>query len=107
MTAPRVVVLQARAHRCDHQVVRENLQTFLAQARARTEHGLGVPRFIDEEFRAFLRCVVVNQRLRQDCLRDVLPRALRGVLLQAARRVPVVLGPARCRVCRAPGRLGF
>ena len=43
-----------------HEVVRENLETFLAQARARTEHGFGVPRFVDEEFRAFIRCGVIN-----------------------------------------------
>jgi len=43
-----------------HEVVRENLETFLAQARARTEHGFGVPRFVDEELRAFLRCGLVN-----------------------------------------------
>ena len=43
-----------------HEVVRETLETFLAQARARTEHGFGVPRLLDEEFRAFIRCGVIN-----------------------------------------------
>ena len=43
-----------------HEVVRENLETLLAQARARTEHGFGVPRLLDEEFRAFIRCGVIN-----------------------------------------------
>ena len=41
-----------------HEVVRENLETFLAEARERTEHGFGVPRFVDDELRAFLRCGV-------------------------------------------------
>ena len=43
-----------------HEVVRENLETFLAQARARTEHGFGVPRFVEEELRAFIRCGIIN-----------------------------------------------
>ena len=43
-----------------HELVRENLETFLAQSRARTEHGFGVPRLLDEEFRAFIRCGVIN-----------------------------------------------
>ena len=33
-----------------HEVVRENLETLLAQARARTEHGFGVPRSLDVAF---------------------------------------------------------
>ncbi len=38
-----------------HRVVREHLQTFLAEA-AYLRDGEGVPRFVEEEFRAFLAC---------------------------------------------------
>ena len=30
-----------------HVAVRENMETFLARARERTEHGFGVPRFVE------------------------------------------------------------
>lgn len=38
-----------------HRVVREHLQTFLAEA-AYLRDGEGVPRFVEEEFRTFLAC---------------------------------------------------
>jgi len=38
-----------------HRVVREHLQTFLAEA-AHGRDGEGVPRFVEEEFQAFLSC---------------------------------------------------
>lgn len=38
-----------------HRVVREHLQTFLAEAAHRRD-GEGVPRFVEEEFHAFLAC---------------------------------------------------
>ena len=38
-----------------HQVVRDHLETFLAQA-ATLRDGEGVPGFVEEEFRRFLRC---------------------------------------------------
>jgi hypothetical protein len=38
-----------------YQVVRDHLETFRAQA-ARVRDGEGLPHFIEEEFRGFLRC---------------------------------------------------
>ena len=38
-----------------HRVVRDHLQTFLAEA-ACLRDGDGVPRFVEEEFQAFLTC---------------------------------------------------
>ncbi len=38
-----------------HRVVREHLQTFLAEA-AYLRDGEGVPRFVEQEFQAFLAC---------------------------------------------------
>lgn len=35
-----------------HRVVRENLEAFLAEARERSEHGFGLPRFVEQEFRS-------------------------------------------------------
>jgi hypothetical protein len=37
-------------------MVLEHLQTMLAQARQRTEHGFGYPRFVEREFRRYLEC---------------------------------------------------
>jgi hypothetical protein len=42
-----------------HQAVRENVETFLARVRERTEHGFGVPRFVEDELRGFLKCGVL------------------------------------------------
>jgi len=48
-----------------HRVVREQLEPFLARARAR-EHP--APRFIEQELRAFLRCgILAHGFLRLHC----------------------------------------
>lgn len=39
-----------------HKVVCDNLETMLAQARERSEHGFGYPRFVEKAFRAYLSC---------------------------------------------------
>jgi Putative transposase/Transposase zinc-binding domain len=55
-------------HTVLHAVIREHLETFLHEAAARTD-GPGLPRFVEEEFRAFLRCGVLAHgfaRLRCD-----------------------------------------
>ena len=39
-----------------HRVVRENLETMLAEARERSEHGFGYPRFVEKAFRIYLDC---------------------------------------------------
>ena len=85
-----------------HEVVREKLETFLAQARARTEHGFGVPRLLEEEFRAFIRCGVINHGFARVRLGDVLPRVLHRLVVQAPGRVPVMCGAARRCVCHPP-----
>ena len=41
-----------------HQVVREHLETFLAEARLRG-NGEGLPRFVERELREFLTCGVM------------------------------------------------
>ncbi len=41
-----------------HQVVREHLETFLAEARLRGG-GEGLPRFVERELREFLTCGVM------------------------------------------------
>jgi len=51
-----------------HRAVRENLESFLADTKAAHEHGFGVPRFVEEEFRSFLRCgVLAHGFLRARC----------------------------------------
>ena len=37
-------------------VVRENLETFLREAELRSPLGNGVPEFVEQEFRKFLKC---------------------------------------------------
>ena len=37
-------------------VVRENLETFLREAEQRSPLGNGVPEFVEQEFRKFLKC---------------------------------------------------
>ena len=44
-----------------HRVVRENLESFLAEARERSEHGFGLPRFVEEEFREYIACGVLSR----------------------------------------------
>ena len=39
-----------------YQIVAENLETFLQDARDRSEHGFGYPRFIERTFRRYLDC---------------------------------------------------
>jgi len=39
-----------------YRVVHDHLETMLAEARERTEHGFGYPRFIEREFRRYLDC---------------------------------------------------
>lgn len=62
-------VPRAAADTVLHGVVREHLETFLAAAAARTD-GVGLPRFIEREFRAFLRCGLLVHVIQGigDCL---------------------------------------
>lgn len=46
-----------------HRLVRENVEPFLAEARARSEHGFGLPHFVEEEFRGYLDCGVLARGL--------------------------------------------
>jgi hypothetical protein len=39
-----------------HTVVREHLESFLAQARERSSHGRGLPAFVERELRAYTDC---------------------------------------------------
>ena len=49
-----------------HRLVREHLETFLAQVQART--GTGLPAFVREEFEAFLQCdILAHGFLRVRC----------------------------------------
>ena len=51
-----------------HEAMRDNVETFLANARERSEHGFGVPRFVDKELRGFIRCgVLAHGFLRVHC----------------------------------------
>lgn len=42
-----------------HTVVRDHLEGFLAEARARSAHGFGVPRHVERELRNYLACGVL------------------------------------------------
>jgi hypothetical protein len=62
-----------------YQVVRKNLETFLAEARARDPEGRGVPKYVSQALRRFLDC---------------------GILQKGFARV-------RCPSCRAEMLVGF
>ena len=59
-----------------HAVVREHLETFLEEARERSEQGLGLPRFVAEEFKRYLECGVLANGFARvrcgDCGHDLL-----------------------------------
>jgi hypothetical protein len=42
-----------------HEVVRDELETFLARARERSEHGRGLPAFVERELRAYVDCGIL------------------------------------------------
>ena len=42
-----------------HRIVQENLEPFLAEIRENHEHGFGLPPFVEDEFRAFIKCGVL------------------------------------------------
>ncbi len=70
-------------HTVLHAVIREHLETFLNEAATTRTDGPGLPRFVEEEFRAFLRCGVLAHgfaRLRCDgCGLDrLLPFSCKG-----------------------------
>lgn len=44
-----------------HEVVRDHLEAFLADARARTAHGFGVPRHVERELRNYLGCGLLER----------------------------------------------
>jgi hypothetical protein len=58
-----------------HHVVREHLETFLAEARLRGG-GEGLPRFVERELREFLTCGVLAEGFARfrctDCQREIL-----------------------------------
>ena len=59
-----------------YKVVADNLETFLQEARDRTEHGFGYPKFIERTFRNYLECGIFAHgfcRLRcKQCGKDML-----------------------------------
>lgn len=59
-----------------YQIVAGHLETFLQEARDRSEHGFGYPRFIERTFRRYLTCGVFSHgfcRLRcSSCGKDML-----------------------------------
>jgi hypothetical protein len=107
-----------------HGVVREHLETFLAAAAAHTD-GIGLPRFIEREFRAFLRCgLLVHGFLRVRCdgcaFERLVPLSFKGRAVcascggrrmaeQAANLVQAVLPwvPVRQWVLTVPHRLRY
>jgi transposase-like zinc-binding protein len=107
-----------------HGVIREHLETFLAAAAARTD-GVGLPRFIEREFRNFLQCgLLVHGFLRVRCddcaFERLLPLSCKGRAVcascggrrmaeQAANFVQAVLPwvPVRQWVLTVPHRLRY
>jgi Transposase zinc-binding domain len=124
---PRAVapyVPRAAADTVLHGVVQEHVEAFLAAAAARTD-GVGLPHFIEREFRSFLRCgLLVHGFLRircDDCAFErLLPLSCKGRAVcascggrrmaeQAANLVEAVLPwvPVRQWVLTVPHRLRY
>lgn len=61
-------------------VVREHDEGFLAEATPARE-GQGLPRFVEDEFRAFLRCGFLAGGFRAVAVRGLHDQAARGVLV--------------------------
>jgi hypothetical protein len=107
-----------------HGVIHEHLETSLAAAAARTD-GVGLPHFIEREFRAFLRCgLLVHGFLRVRCddcaFERLVPLSCKGRAVcascggrrmaeQAANLVAAVLPwvPVRQWVLTVPHRLRY
>jgi hypothetical protein len=69
-------------HTVLHAVIREHLETFVREATERGD-GSGLPRFVEDEFRAFLTCGILSHgfaRLKCDgCGREhLLPFSCKG-----------------------------
>ena len=48
-----------------HRIVREHLETYLAQAEEADPMGDGVPTHVENEFRSYLRCGMTSASLRR------------------------------------------
>jgi len=57
--APQGVVRRRPETTVLYQVVQQNLETFLADARERSEHGFGLPRYVEREFERYLECGIL------------------------------------------------
>jgi hypothetical protein len=117
-------VPRAAADTVLHGVVHEHLECFLAAAAART-NGVGLPHFIEREFRAFLRCgLLVHGFLRVRCdagaFERLVPLSCKGRAVcascgrrrmaeRAANLVETVLPPVPVRqwVLTVPHRLRY
>ena len=79
-TAPRTYRRREPEHGALHRTVREHLETFLAEERAKDPDGDGVPRFVADELRANLTCGVLAHGLARlrSCVRAPVPAAQRA-----------------------------
>ncbi|MBK6847504.1 MAG: transposase zinc-binding domain-containing protein [Proteobacteria bacterium] len=57
--APRTYVQRRPERTVLYQLVREQLETFLEQGRARSAHGEGYPRYVEQTFRRYLQCGIL------------------------------------------------
>ncbi len=57
--APRIYVQRQPERTVLYQLVREQLETFLEQGRARSTHGEGYPRYVEQTFRRYLQCGIL------------------------------------------------
>ena len=80
-------------HTVLHQVIAEHLEAFLG-AVAEAGDGAGLPQFVEREFREFLIVRGVRGRRGAVSVRGVRASASRAVLVQGARVLPELRGPA-------------
>ena len=84
-----------------YRLVQEHAESFFAQVEAKS--GASLPEFVKEEFDAFLECgMLAHGFLRLRC--DQCAHEAGGLLLQAARILPILRGAAHGGERRPPGR---
>jgi len=89
-------------HSVLHQVIAEHLEAFL-DAVAKAGDGVGLPQFVEREFREFLLCGVYEAGVARFQCEDCAREHLLAVFVQRTRVVSELRGPADDGAGRASG----
>jgi hypothetical protein len=87
-------------------LVQYHLETFLADAAAADPDGEAVPQWVEDDFRAYLRCGILAHGFARIRCDTCVCRAPRRLLLQGPRRLPFLQRPPHGGGGRPPHRSG-